>query len=416
MSFGFGVGDFLAVLELANKIRKQFADAPSELQAITAECQNLSTVLLEADVLLSSPDVPADARKLADDVVKNCRGVLQELEKFIQKHSALQSNSKEDIKVRHRVNRLWQKGKWNPEDVRDFRSRLTSNISTLNTLAHARLQRTTDYLVLHMNRLVMHGNDQQRSEMVNWISSSDYGNAAKQSDLLSQRVDGTRSPLLDSSALKKWRETKGSIILCTGIPGSGKTMTTAMVVEDLQSRVTDDRATVVYVYCSYQQHENQSSTDLFTTILRCLLQQTPTIPETTRRLLEDSMRTGRRLLKDQILLCITALISDSDNMHILMDVLDELAEDSRRELLRELLNLHQASDFHLYLTSRQSTAQEINRCFSGCGIVEEEIRASVEDVRIYLEGNITKLPQFVLDSRKIQAKIIKDISMVVDGM
>lgn len=30
MSFGFGVGDFLAVIQLANKIRKDFAGAPSE--------------------------------------------------------------------------------------------------------------------------------------------------------------------------------------------------------------------------------------------------------------------------------------------------------------------------------------------------------------------------------------------------
>jgi hypothetical protein len=32
MSFGFSVGDFLAVIQLANKIRKDFAGAPSELK------------------------------------------------------------------------------------------------------------------------------------------------------------------------------------------------------------------------------------------------------------------------------------------------------------------------------------------------------------------------------------------------
>ena len=30
MSFGIGVGDFLAVIQLANKIRKDFAGAPNE--------------------------------------------------------------------------------------------------------------------------------------------------------------------------------------------------------------------------------------------------------------------------------------------------------------------------------------------------------------------------------------------------
>jgi hypothetical protein len=32
MSFGIGVSDFLAVIQLANKIRKDFAGAPSEFK------------------------------------------------------------------------------------------------------------------------------------------------------------------------------------------------------------------------------------------------------------------------------------------------------------------------------------------------------------------------------------------------
>jgi hypothetical protein len=37
MSFGFSVGDFIAAIELANKIRKQFVDAPSQFKDISDE-------------------------------------------------------------------------------------------------------------------------------------------------------------------------------------------------------------------------------------------------------------------------------------------------------------------------------------------------------------------------------------------
>jgi hypothetical protein len=37
MSFGFGIGDFIAVLQLANNTRKQFVDAPSQFTAISDE-------------------------------------------------------------------------------------------------------------------------------------------------------------------------------------------------------------------------------------------------------------------------------------------------------------------------------------------------------------------------------------------
>lgn len=37
MSFGFGVGDFLAVLKLANGLRKDFVAAPTQLRSIHTE-------------------------------------------------------------------------------------------------------------------------------------------------------------------------------------------------------------------------------------------------------------------------------------------------------------------------------------------------------------------------------------------
>lgn len=38
MSFGFSVGDILAVIQLANKVRKDFAAAPNQFEHISTEC------------------------------------------------------------------------------------------------------------------------------------------------------------------------------------------------------------------------------------------------------------------------------------------------------------------------------------------------------------------------------------------
>lgn len=51
MSFGFSIGDCLAVIELAKKIRKDFAGAPEQFQQITAEC--VHCLLLSCDVSLT---------------------------------------------------------------------------------------------------------------------------------------------------------------------------------------------------------------------------------------------------------------------------------------------------------------------------------------------------------------------------
>lgn len=44
MSFGFGVGDFLATIKLANKVRTRFVDAPEQFKAVSKEWVLLSIV------------------------------------------------------------------------------------------------------------------------------------------------------------------------------------------------------------------------------------------------------------------------------------------------------------------------------------------------------------------------------------
>jgi hypothetical protein len=37
MAFGFSIGDFITVLQLANEIRERFIDAPGQFKAISEE-------------------------------------------------------------------------------------------------------------------------------------------------------------------------------------------------------------------------------------------------------------------------------------------------------------------------------------------------------------------------------------------
>jgi hypothetical protein len=53
MSFGFSIGDFITVIELANKIRKDFVDVPSQFKAISDEYAILMAILT---TILSTAD------------------------------------------------------------------------------------------------------------------------------------------------------------------------------------------------------------------------------------------------------------------------------------------------------------------------------------------------------------------------
>lgn len=85
MSFGFGIGDFLAVIELATKIRKRFSDAPAKLQDISDEVKSLSILLsdiaVHADSVVEKPHL-SKAEEL-ETIVKGANHVLHDLDNLL---------------------------------------------------------------------------------------------------------------------------------------------------------------------------------------------------------------------------------------------------------------------------------------------------------------------------------------------
>lgn len=151
MSFGFGIGDFIAVLELAIKIRKEFAGAPGQFKNISDECvvsdtsaddqkdtgtdsqiyrvRSLSIVLQDVDVSLSSCELSDQQEKRLRDIAGSCKNVLTDLEKTMENYQELEGGGGS---LSRRVKRVWKRLKLEPEDVRELRERITSNLTLLN--------------------------------------------------------------------------------------------------------------------------------------------------------------------------------------------------------------------------------------------------------------------------------------------
>lgn len=82
MSFGFGVGDFLAIIELVVKVRKEYADAPGHVRDIADEAQNLAILLQH---IVSDKEYPTcEETKRLEKAVKSTQNVLLEMHKFVE--------------------------------------------------------------------------------------------------------------------------------------------------------------------------------------------------------------------------------------------------------------------------------------------------------------------------------------------
>ncbi|KAH8645974.1 hypothetical protein BGZ60DRAFT_535757 [Tricladium varicosporioides] len=130
MSFGFSVGDFIATIELANRIRKEFVDAPSQFKAISEEVRSLAIVLLDIEVVFCDQELSNSQKTQLKEIAASCQSVLDELEKTLNKYGELKSGP---ARLGARVRRVWKKLKWEPEDIKELRGRIVSNVTLLNS-------------------------------------------------------------------------------------------------------------------------------------------------------------------------------------------------------------------------------------------------------------------------------------------
>ena len=147
MSFGFSIGDFIAVMELANRVRKEFVAAPSQFKAslmsrydprmeplgqkLISPCRptrvrNLSIILHDIDVNLSGQGLDSQQRTHLQELSCSCQNVLGELRETLVKYRAIGYRSGNMMKV------VWKRLTWEPEDVREVRERIVSTTTALN--------------------------------------------------------------------------------------------------------------------------------------------------------------------------------------------------------------------------------------------------------------------------------------------
>jgi hypothetical protein len=122
MSFGFSVGDFVAVGQLAWNVYKSCKNAPTSFNNLSSEVLALHAVLREADEILSGNKLPDTSRGRLDVIMTGSRGVLNDLQVLLDKYQGLGS------KTRRTFDRL----NWQSEDIAGLRLRLISHTGLLS--------------------------------------------------------------------------------------------------------------------------------------------------------------------------------------------------------------------------------------------------------------------------------------------
>ena len=124
MSFGYGVGDIMAISGLALKVYTAYKDAPDDYRNIADEVKSLQIIINEAARHFGSTTLSNQKQQDGKEVLEGCRNVLKDLDALIEKYNALASANRSQV---------FQRIKLGTEDIVTLRARLTSNTILLNS-------------------------------------------------------------------------------------------------------------------------------------------------------------------------------------------------------------------------------------------------------------------------------------------
>ena len=111
---------------------------------------------------------------------------------------------------------------------------------------------------------------------------------------------------------------------------------------------------------------------------------------------------------------LDSVIANYSRVYIVVDALDECADSdgTRRELLTNLGGLQNETNTNLMATSRFEP--HVMKMFKG--VLSLRIRASDDDIKQFVRGQIHRLPNCVQRDPDLQRKIQDDIVEATDGM
>jgi len=253
---------------------------------------------------------------------------------------------------------------------------------------------------------------QQHDAIIEWLSRMDF--PAQQQDIISRRQEGTGQWFLDSPEFKRWMQGSNKTLFCPGIPGAGKTMMAAIVVDYLYRTARCDNIGVAYLFCNYKAQADQSVPSLLAALLKQLVQSRPDIAAPVTQIYEHHSRQKTRPSLDDIFGALQSVCSNHATVYIAVDALDECADkyDARGRLIDKLRELQDRADVRLLFTSR--FIPEITQKFQSNPILE--VRASEEDVKRFVAGQIPRLPNCIQRDEELKQAVQDKIVEAVDGM
>ncbi|KAF1998479.1 hypothetical protein P154DRAFT_439146 [Amniculicola lignicola CBS 123094] len=197
-------------------------------------------------------------------------------------------------------------------------------------LAHMiEFKRSQEIEIANLALQVRNRKIQKRHQILSSIPSIDY--QLKHNKIAALRYPGTNTWIQQHPSYRKWLDTNSACLVCYGIPGSGKSVLAASIVEDL--RASGERGTALcYYYCDYTDIESLDSSRLLATLIVQLLVQLP-LDKFSESFNSPFGQSNYAPSITVMLEYMSTLLGTFQKIVIILDGLDELTQESQKSIL-----------------------------------------------------------------------------------
>ena len=220
--------------------------------------------------------------------------------------------------------------------------------------------------------------------------------------------------MLQSDQFNAWLNATPETLLCSGIPGAGKTMLAAIVIDHLCNTTRSLNVGTVYLYCNHKIQLEQTSVNLVAGLLKQLLQQQGVVFNGLKSLYYGHLNNGTRSTLDEVFNMLQSEMNRYIRVFVVVDALDEcpVRNRVRQDLLSKLNALQAPHSINLMTTS--CLFPNIKQEFQNS--LELGIHASEEGIREYLDGQMFRLAHCIRGNNDLQEAIKERIESPVHGM
>ena len=220
-----------------------------------------------------------------------------------------------------------------------------------------------------------------QQNIANWLSHRNF--AETQQNILSQHQSSTCRWLLESQEFQDWRDGTEQLLWCFGIPGAGKTVASAVMIDHLRQTFENDVTIgIAFAYCQFDDATMQTTGDILAALLKQVAQGQQTLSDEVGNLYHKHTIKETRPTLDEITLALQSEVKRYSKLFIIVDALDEYSEHPRVNLLKELKTL--SAKANVLITSRplDNIARQLQQA------AQLEIHAHANDVKAYVKDRI----------------------------